>query len=138
MAFPTAANHQDTDAVTQASVKVLGAAPAMAMGTIDRAAAHSIGTPFENAVGAQRQHANRRLEAVSAPTVGVVQRGAREMIDDNSLNAQIAATIAQINVARERTGARPDHRDGLSDDRIGCRARPAERGRASATPCAMH
>ena len=34
MAFPTAVNSQITDAVTQANVKVLADAPAMAMGAI--------------------------------------------------------------------------------------------------------
>lgn len=34
MAFPTAVNGQITDAVTQANVKVIGEAPAMAMGNL--------------------------------------------------------------------------------------------------------
>ncbi|MCO2331148.1 R body protein RebB-like protein, partial [Pseudomonas aeruginosa] len=34
MSFPTAVNDQITDAVTQSNVKVVGEAPAMALGTI--------------------------------------------------------------------------------------------------------
>lgn len=37
MAFPTAVNGQITDAVTQANVKVIGEAPAMAMGNLYQA-----------------------------------------------------------------------------------------------------
>jgi hypothetical protein len=55
MAEPTLVNGQITDAVTQANVKVLGDAPAMAMGAIYQAMAHSTGLMFENAVNAQQQ-----------------------------------------------------------------------------------
>ncbi|MBN0574236.1 RebB family R body protein, partial [Pseudomonas aeruginosa] len=34
MSFPTAVNNQITDAVTQSNVKVVGEAPAMALGSI--------------------------------------------------------------------------------------------------------
>ncbi len=55
MAIPTAVNDQITDAVTQANVKVLAEAPAMAMGSIYQTMAHSTGILFENAVSAQQQ-----------------------------------------------------------------------------------
>ena len=55
MAEPTPVNGQITDAVTQANVKVLGDAPAMAMGAIYQTMAHSTGLMFENAVNAQQQ-----------------------------------------------------------------------------------
>ncbi|KLB14280.1 RebB family R body protein, partial [Xanthomonas hortorum] len=55
MAFPTAVNDQITDAVTQSNVKVIGEAPAMAMGTIYQSMAHSSGILFANAVAAQQQ-----------------------------------------------------------------------------------
>jgi hypothetical protein len=57
MAFPTAVNSQITDAVTQTNVKVLAESPAMAMGSLYQAAAHSLGVAFENAVTAQQQGA---------------------------------------------------------------------------------
>ena len=55
MAIPTAVNDQITDAMTQANVKVLAEAPAMAMGSIYQTMAHSTGILFENAVSAQQQ-----------------------------------------------------------------------------------
>ena len=55
MAIPTPVNGQITDAVTQANVKVLGDAPAMAMGSIFQSLAHSTGILYENAVSAQQQ-----------------------------------------------------------------------------------
>ena len=55
MSFPTAVNDQITDAVTQSNVKVVGEAPAMALGTIYQTMAHSTGILFENAVSAQQQ-----------------------------------------------------------------------------------
>lgn len=44
-----------TDAVTQANVKNLADAPAMAMGHLYQTMAHSTGLSFENAVNAQHQ-----------------------------------------------------------------------------------
>ena len=48
-------NSQITDAITQANVKNLGDAPAMAMAHIYQTMAHSTGIMFENAVNAQHQ-----------------------------------------------------------------------------------
>jgi hypothetical protein len=55
MTTPTAVNGQITDAVTQANVKVLGDAPALALGHIYQTMAHSTGLAFQNAVTAQQQ-----------------------------------------------------------------------------------
>ena len=71
MAFPTAVNDQITDAITQTNVKVLGEAPAMAMGAIYQAVAHSIGIMFENAVSAQQQ-SNQLAQAVTAKCVNLL------------------------------------------------------------------
>ena len=70
MAFPTAVNSQITDAVTQANVKVLGEAPAMAMGQIYQSLAHSTGLLFENAVNTQQQ---QTMLAQAAANQGVIQ-----------------------------------------------------------------
>ncbi|MEN3812106.1 RebB family R body protein, partial [Chromobacterium piscinae] len=48
----TTVNPQITDAVTQANVKVLAEAPAMALGSIYQTMAHSTGILFENAISA--------------------------------------------------------------------------------------
>ena len=48
-------NGQITDAITQVNVKVLGEAPAMAMGNVYQSLAHSAGILMENAVNQQQQ-----------------------------------------------------------------------------------
>ena len=70
MAYPTAVNDQITDAVTQSNVKVLGDAPAMAMGAIFQSLAHSTGILYENAVSAQQQLA---ISGQAATNQGVIQ-----------------------------------------------------------------
>jgi tRNA A37 threonylcarbamoyltransferase TsaD len=69
MADPTLVDGQITDAVTQANVKVLGDAPAMAMGTVFQTTAQSIGLSMQNAVAAQ-QMMNRLTVAIAARVVG--------------------------------------------------------------------
>lgn len=68
MAFPTAVNSQITDAVTQANVKVLGDAPAIAMGNLFQATAQALSNAAHNATTAQQQ-TNITMQA--ATTQGV-------------------------------------------------------------------
>ncbi|MDR1461754.1 MAG: RebB family R body protein [Azoarcus sp.] len=70
MAFPTAVNDQVTDAITQSNVKVIGESPAMALGNLYQAMAHSTGILFENAVSAQQQ---QNTLALAAANMGVMQ-----------------------------------------------------------------
>ena len=70
MAFPTSVNDQITDAVTQSNVKVLGEAPAMALGSLYQAMAHSTGVLFENAVSSQQQ---QNTLSQAAANMGVMQ-----------------------------------------------------------------
>ncbi len=70
MAIPTAVNGQITDAVTQSNVKVVGDAPAMAMGAIFRSLAHSTGILYENATSSQQQLA---IAGQAATNQGVIQ-----------------------------------------------------------------
>jgi len=70
MAMPTPVNGQITDAVTQTNVKVLGEAPAMAMGAIYQALSHSTGILFENAVSSQQQLG---IASQAATNQGVIQ-----------------------------------------------------------------
>ena len=70
MAIPTPVNGQITDAVTQANVKVLGDAPAMAMGAIYQSLGHSTGILYENATSSQQQLA---IAAQAATNQGVIQ-----------------------------------------------------------------
>lgn len=70
MAFPTAVNSQITDAIVMSNVKVIGEAPAFAMGSIYRMMANSTGILFENAVAAQQQ---MNTLAQAAANQGVIQ-----------------------------------------------------------------
>lgn len=71
MAFPTAVNSQITDAVTQSNVKVLGDAPAMAMGSLYQSIAHASAIAAQNAVTAQ-QNANVLAEAATTACVNAL------------------------------------------------------------------
>lgn len=105
-AFPTPVNSQITDAVTQANVKVLAEAPAMAMGTIYQALAHSAGILFENAVSQQQQQ--QSILAQSATVQGVVQIYSVDTMADataTSKAASIDATQAPHIAARQAVAA---------------------------------
>lgn len=67
----TGVNSQITDAVTQANVKVLGEAPAMAMGTVYQVMAQSVGLSMQNAVSAQQQM-NTIAQASTAQGVNLI------------------------------------------------------------------
>jgi hypothetical protein len=68
MAFPTAVNNQITDSVTQANTKVLGDAPAVAMGNFYQATAQALANAAHNATNIQQQS---YVTAQSATTMGV-------------------------------------------------------------------
>ncbi len=68
MAFPTAVNSQITDSVTQANTKVLGDAPAIAMGNLFQATAQALANAAHNASSAQQQS---NITAQAATTMGV-------------------------------------------------------------------
>lgn len=68
MAFPTSVNNQITDSVTQANVKVLGDAPAMAMGNLFQATSQALSNAAHNATTAQQQ---TNVTAQAATTMGV-------------------------------------------------------------------
>ena len=55
MAFPTYVNDQITDSVTQSNTKVLGEAPAVAMGNLYQATAQALANAAHNAANAQQQ-----------------------------------------------------------------------------------
>ncbi|CAD0316980.1 RebB family R body protein [Xanthomonas hortorum] len=96
MAFPTAVNNQITDAVTQTNVKVIGEAPAMAMGTIYHSMAHSSGILFANAVAAQQQ---QNTLAQAATNQGVMQIYSL----DATATAADVEKVAQVGVADNLT-----------------------------------
>lgn len=68
MAIPTSVNSQITDAVTQANVEALGAAPAVAMGNLYQATSQALANAAHNATVAQQQ---MNVAAQAATTAGV-------------------------------------------------------------------
>ena len=68
MAFPTAVNDQITDSVTQSNVKVVGDAPAMALGSFYQATAQALSNAAHNNTTAQQQTG---VTAQAATTMGV-------------------------------------------------------------------
>lgn len=68
MAYPTAVNSQITDSVTQANTKVLGDAPAIAMGNLFQATAQALANAAHNATTSQQQ---TNITAQAATTMGV-------------------------------------------------------------------
>lgn len=71
MAFPTAVNSQITDAVTQANVKVLADAPAVALAGLYQAAAQSMANAAHNATN-QQQQSNVSGQAGTTRAVGML------------------------------------------------------------------
>jgi hypothetical protein len=68
MAFPTAVNSQITDSVTQVNTKVLGDAPAIAMGNLFMATSQALSNAAHNATQAQQQS---YVTTQAATTAGV-------------------------------------------------------------------
>ena len=68
MAFPTFVNDQVVDSVTIANTKVLGDAPAIAMGNFYQATAQALANAAHNATNAQQQS---YVTAQAATTAGV-------------------------------------------------------------------
>ncbi|MBW0445180.1 R body protein RebB-like protein [bacterium M00.F.Ca.ET.228.01.1.1] len=108
MAFPTSVNDQVTDAVTQSNVKVVGEAPAMAMGSIYQTMAHSTGILFENAVSAQQQQ-NTLTQA--ATNQGVMQiysldttaaAGATEKVAQTGVADNLTSLLTVLNAFRRQ------------------------------------
>jgi hypothetical protein len=108
MAFPTSVNDQVTDAVTQSNVKVVGEAPAMAMGSLYQTMAHSTGILFENAVSAQQQQ-NTLTQA--ATNQGVMQiysvdttaaAGATEKVAQTGVSDNLTSLLTILNAFRRQ------------------------------------
>lgn len=74
--MPDIVNPQITDAVTQANVQVVGAAPAQALGALYQVVAHAAGLALQNAV-ANQQGANQLASAVTTRCVETLLSGLR-------------------------------------------------------------
>lgn len=87
MSIPTLVNGQITDSVTQSNAQVLGAAPAMALGSMYQSAAHAAGIMYLNSVQAQAQNA---IAAQAAANLGVIQIYSLNSMAAASATAKVA------------------------------------------------
>lgn len=86
MAFPTSVNSQITDSVTQANTKVLGDAPAIAMGNLYQATAQALANAAHNATSSQQQ---TNVTAQAATTMGVTTLYSIDTATDGVATAKI-------------------------------------------------
>jgi hypothetical protein len=89
MAFPTAVNDQITDSVTQANTKVLGDAPAVAMGNLYQATAQALANAAHNATNAQQQS---YVTSQASTTMGVSTLYSIDTATDGVATQQILST----------------------------------------------
>ena len=111
MAFPTAVNDQITDSVTQANTKVLGDAPAIAMGNLYQATAQALANAAHNATNAAQQQQNTLAQA--AANQGVMQiysldttaaAGATEKVAQTGVSDNLTSLMT---VLKAFTGTKP-------------------------------
>lgn len=76
MAYPTAVNNQITDAVTQSNVKVVGEAPAIALGNLYQATSQALANAAHNATTAQQQTAILAQSVTAACVRAILGAGA--------------------------------------------------------------
>jgi hypothetical protein len=103
MALPTPVNGQITDAVTQANVKVLGDAPAMALAAIFQSLAHSTGILYENATSAQQQ---LQIAAQASTNQGVIQIYSIDTMATGVATAKIGSSDVPSNMLNLMTALR--------------------------------
>ncbi|XOD00735.1 RebB family R body protein [Burkholderia sp. 22PA0099] len=90
MAFPTAVNNQITDAVTQANVKVLGDAPALALDNLSPATSQALSNAIHNATSVPNVNVKvlRDLHGVSLDDLSPGQSQALSNAVHNATTAQ--------------------------------------------------
>jgi Killing trait len=90
MAFPTAVNDQITDSITQANTKVLGDAPAIALGNLYQATAQALANAAHNATNAQQQNAVLSQTATTSGVIALysIDEASAAMATDAILNAR--------------------------------------------------
>jgi hypothetical protein len=89
MAFPTAVNDQITDSVTQANVKVLGDAPAMALANLYQASAQALSNSAHIATSNFQQSG---ITAQAATTMGVATLYSLDTASTGKATAAILST----------------------------------------------
>lgn len=91
MAYPTAVNSQITDAVTQTNARILGEAPALALGNLYQATAQALANAAHNATTAQQQAA---ITMQAATTSGITTLYSIDTASTGVSTAKIFAELA--------------------------------------------
>lgn len=112
MAFPTAINDQITDAVTQANVKVLTGAPAMAR-NLYQASAQALANAAHNVNEAQQQH-YAAMEAAQAAANTAMQTSLEQA--QSAVQAAMAAADAAIKTAMQAAETALQSSTGVTPD----------------------
>ena len=81
MTLPTPVNSQITDAVTQANVKVIADAPAMALSNLYQMVSSSLGLSVQNSISSQQQ-ANMIHQATTTQGVSLIYSVDTEAVAD--------------------------------------------------------
>ncbi len=89
MANDTPLNGQITDSITQANTKVLGEAPAQALGSLYQSSAHTLGMTMQNAVSGQQ---NGCMSGLASATQGVSMLYAIDTAEEGVAAAKINAS----------------------------------------------
>lgn len=101
MAFPTAVNDQITDSITQSNTKVLGDAPAIAMGNLYQATSQALSNAAHNATATQQQAA---IIAQAALTQGVSILYSIDTADSAVATSEMFKASAATEEARQTSG----------------------------------
>lgn len=104
-------NPQITDTVTQSNVKVVGEAPAMAMGMIYQSIAQATGILFQSAVYAQQQQA---VAALAAANQGIIQIYSVDAANGANATAAIDAPPHQALLLRAQQATEATRVSGAS------------------------
>lgn len=111
MAFPTSVNPQITDAVTQANVKVLGDAPAIAMGQLYQATAQALANV--KVLGDAPALAMVNLYQATAQALANAAHNATSAQQQDSIAAQAATTMGVTTLYSIDTAS-----DGIATSKI--------------------
>ncbi len=100
MAYPTAVNSQVTDAVTQANVKVLGDAPAVAMGNLFLTSAQALSNAAHDATSGQ-QNSNITFQAATTQGVSLLYSGMSTALTVMAAGCSIQASLMGSSTAKK-------------------------------------
>jgi Killing trait len=112
-------NAQITDSVTQANTKVLGEAPAMAMGTLYQTMSQAVGLAMQNAVQAQQ---NMNIAAQAATVQGIATMYSIDTASAEAVHKNVRESATAVEAAMPPATVALPHIEGANDVAYGARA----------------